>query len=76
VPGDGQYEVGVRAEPPAFDRHDETNSDRYGETVEVTFADVESRPVRTDGTPRGASSEFDSMRLAMCFLASPTDILY
>jgi hypothetical protein len=41
VPDDGRYEVGVRVEPPAFDRHDETNSDRYGETVEVTFADVE-----------------------------------
>ncbi|PSQ46400.1 hypothetical protein BRD15_09180 [Halobacteriales archaeon SW_6_65_15] len=41
LPGDGTYDVAVRVEPPTFGRHDETNGDRYGETVEVTFEDVE-----------------------------------
>ena len=41
VLGDGSYDVEVRVEPPTFGRHDETNGDRYGETVEVTFEDVE-----------------------------------
>jgi hypothetical protein len=41
LPGDGTYDVAVRVDPPTFGRHDETNGDRYGETVEVTFEDVE-----------------------------------
>jgi hypothetical protein len=30
----------VRVEPPTFKRHDEQNSDRYGESGAVTFEDV------------------------------------
>ena len=41
VPGDGTYTIDVEIEPAAFMRHDETNGDRYGETVEVTFEDVD-----------------------------------
>ena len=41
LPGEGTYDVDVRVEPPTFQRHDEKNGDRYGETVEVTFEDVE-----------------------------------
>jgi uncharacterized protein involved in high-affinity Fe2+ transport len=41
LPGDGTYDVPVEVEPPTFVRHDETNGDRYGESVEVTFEGVE-----------------------------------
>ncbi|UPV99619.1 iron transporter [Halorussus gelatinilyticus] len=41
VPGDGTYTIDVRVEPPEFKRHDEQNGDRYGETVAVTFEDVD-----------------------------------
>ncbi|MFC4549491.1 MULTISPECIES: iron transporter [Halorussus] len=41
VPGDGTYTLDVRVEPPTFKRHDQTNGDRYGEAVEVTFEDVD-----------------------------------
>jgi hypothetical protein len=44
VPEGGTYDLHVTVEPPEFGRHDETNGDRYGETVEVTFEgmDVEA----------------------------------
>ena len=41
VPGDGTYTIDVEIEPPTFMRHDEKNGDRYAETVEVTFEDVD-----------------------------------
>lgn len=41
VPGDGTYDMHVTVEPPEFHRHDEQNGDRYGETVEVTFEDID-----------------------------------
>ena len=41
VPGDGTYDVRVQIEPAAFGRHDEANGDRYDESVEVTFEDVD-----------------------------------
>ena len=41
LPGGGSYDVHVRVEPPQFHRHDHENGDRYGETVEVTFEDVD-----------------------------------
>ena len=40
VPGDGTYTIRVHVEPPTFHRHDETNGDRYAESVEVEFEDV------------------------------------
>ena len=41
LPGDGTYTIRVRVEPPTFDRHDETNGDRYAEAVDVEFEDVD-----------------------------------
>ena len=41
VPGDGSYTLDIRIEPPKFMRHDETNGNRYGSPVEVTFEDVD-----------------------------------
>lgn len=40
VPGDGDYTLTVRVEPPTFMRHDETNGQRFQEPVEVTFENV------------------------------------
>ncbi|MDS0283350.1 iron transporter [Haloarcula onubensis] len=40
VPESGTYDLHVTIEPPEFHRHDETNGDRYGETVEVTFEEI------------------------------------
>ncbi|WP_276300726.1 hypothetical protein [Halorussus lipolyticus] len=39
--GDGTCTIDVRVEPPTFKRHDEENGDRYGESVEVRFEDVD-----------------------------------
>lgn len=41
VPGDGQYTLQVRIEPPTFMRHDQVNGKRYAEPVEVTFENVQ-----------------------------------
>ncbi|RBI63345.1 hypothetical protein DMJ13_02035 [halophilic archaeon] len=41
VPGDGSYDVHVEVDAPAFMRHDETNGDRYAESVSVTFEGVD-----------------------------------
>lgn len=41
LPGSGTYDIQVTVEPPTFHRHDEQNGDRYGETVEVAFEDVD-----------------------------------
>ena len=41
IPGDGTYDITVEVEPPTFMRHDETNGNRYGESVSVTFEDVD-----------------------------------
>ena len=41
VPGDGTYTIRVHIEPPTFHRHDETNGDRYGESVDVEFEGVD-----------------------------------
>ncbi len=40
VPGDGHYTLNVKIEPPTFKRHDKKNGQRYAETVEVEFGDV------------------------------------
>jgi uncharacterized protein involved in high-affinity Fe2+ transport len=37
VPGEGDYRVQVRVEPPMWHRHDKTNGLRYQEPVEVEF---------------------------------------
>ncbi|PSP65344.1 hypothetical protein BRC79_08790 [Halobacteriales archaeon QH_8_67_27] len=41
LPTDDTYSLEVRVEPSTFRRHDEENGDRYGETVTVTFDDVD-----------------------------------
>lgn len=41
VPGDGTYDVHVRIEPAAFDRHDRENGDRFADAVEVAFEGVD-----------------------------------
>ena len=41
LPESGTYDLHVTVEPPEFGRHDEQNGDRYGETAEVTFEDVD-----------------------------------
>ena len=41
VPEGGDWDLHVEIQPPGFHRHDEQNGDRYGETVEVTFEDVD-----------------------------------
>jgi hypothetical protein len=40
VPGDGEYTLRVRVEPPTFMRHDQVNGRRFIESVEVTFDHV------------------------------------
>ena len=40
VPGDGEYTLRVRVDPPRFMRHDEINGKRFIETVETQFAGV------------------------------------
>ncbi len=40
VPGDGEYKMRVRIEPPKFMRHDPKNGKRYAEPVEVEFPNV------------------------------------
>lgn len=41
VPGDGTYDLRVHVDAAEFNRHDETNGDRYGDAVDVTFEGVE-----------------------------------
>ncbi|MDS0261305.1 iron transporter [Haloarcula sp. S1CR25-12] len=41
LPGDGTYDIEITVDPPTFRRHDETNGDRYGESVTVRFEDVD-----------------------------------
>ena len=41
VPDDGEYTIKIHVEPPTFPRHDETNGDRYGESIDVEFEGVE-----------------------------------
>ncbi len=41
IPGDGEYTLRIRIDPPEFMRHDEKNGRRFGETVYVEFADEE-----------------------------------
>lgn len=41
VPGGGTYDLRVRVAAPTFARHDQTNGDRYGEPVEVTFEGID-----------------------------------
>ena len=41
IPEGGTYTVRVHVEPPTFDRHDETNGDRYADAVDVAFEDVD-----------------------------------
>ncbi len=40
VPGDGNYTLRVRFQPPAFPRHDEKNGRRFLESGDVTFENV------------------------------------
>jgi hypothetical protein len=40
VPSNGEYALRVRVEPPTFMRHDEVNSRRFTEPVEVEFTGV------------------------------------
>ncbi len=40
VPGDGEYTLRVRIEPPDFMRHDEVNGKRFTQVVEAEFAGV------------------------------------
>jgi len=40
VPGDGDYTLRVRIEPPRFTRHDRINGKRFTEPVEVEFTGV------------------------------------
>lgn len=37
VPGEGEYQIHVRIEPPTFMRHDPKNGKRFNELVEVSF---------------------------------------
>lgn len=46
VPGDGEYRLRVRVEPPDFPRHDRTNGNRYTQPVEVEFTGVQIRTGR------------------------------
>lgn len=46
VPGDGEYTLRVRIEPPEFGRHDRTNGRRYAEPVEVEFTGVKVKTGR------------------------------
>lgn len=40
VPGDGEYTLRARIEPPDFMRHDEVNGKRFTQVVEAEFAGV------------------------------------
>jgi hypothetical protein len=40
LPGDGDYTLRVRVEPPDFMRHDKINGRRYAQPVEVEFRNV------------------------------------
>jgi len=44
VPGEGEYRIRVRIDPPTFMRHDHENGRRYREAVEVEFEGVEIEP--------------------------------
>ncbi len=44
VPGEGEYRVRVRIEPPEFMRHDHENGRRYAEAVVVEFDGVPFEP--------------------------------
>lgn len=41
VPGDGTYDLSIEIEPAEFERHDRTNGERYAESVDVRFEDVD-----------------------------------
>lgn len=41
LPGDGIYTITVEIDPPEWPRHDEQNGDRYAESVEEQFEDVQ-----------------------------------
>ncbi len=41
LPGDGEYTIRIRVEPPRFMRHDRVNGVRYTEPVVVEFTGVE-----------------------------------
>lgn len=61
IPGPGPFTVKVRIEPPAYMRHDPRNGKRFGEPVEVVFADVGFEPGRKpspDAHPRGAPTPY------------------
>ena len=46
VPGDGEYTIRVRIEPPQFPRHDKINGCRFKTPVEVTFRSVHAKTGR------------------------------
>jgi hypothetical protein len=46
VPGDGEYTLQVRIEPPQFARHDKKNGRRYAEPVLVEFTGVKIKTGR------------------------------
>jgi hypothetical protein len=43
LPGDGEYTLRIRVEPPAFPRHDKVNGNRYAEAAEAEFGGVRVR---------------------------------
>jgi hypothetical protein len=46
VPGDGEYRLRIRIEPPTFPRHDKANGKRYSQPVEVEFPNVQIKTGR------------------------------
>ena len=46
VPGDGEYTIHVRIEPPDFPRRDKINGCRFKAPVEVTFRNIHARTGR------------------------------
>ncbi|MGY1634396.1 iron transporter [Geodermatophilus sp. SYSU D01186] len=61
VPGGGPYTVVVHIEPPSWMRHDPRNGRRFGEPVDVVFADVGFEPGRKpspDAGPRGPETPY------------------
>lgn len=50
VPGDGDYTLRIRIEPPTFPRHDKTNGKRYTQSVEVEFPQVQIKTGRKVST--------------------------
>jgi uncharacterized protein involved in high-affinity Fe2+ transport len=46
LPGDGEYRLRIRIEPPIFPRHDKTNGKRYSQPVEVEFPNVQIKTGR------------------------------